>query len=251
MRFLIDFKTSKGCKFYPEMGYQAAAYAHPLGITTSIVVLLDKESEKFATETIVESRLRNYFEVFKGLYHAYLAILDENGTAESKLQKRYDRAVKAGKDPHIYEHPEHGFVPSVTTILGLKEKPALLNWAAGCAADYIKDADERYGLYDKPDSYKEKVYIGAKKAFYRVKKKASTIGTDTHEAIEKYLLGEDFAQVNAFLATKDQRARIAYNNFVDWWECNNFKVESIEQQVYGCEPGYDKYGGRYDVIVTS
>jgi len=33
--------------------------------------------------------------------------------------------------------------PSVTTILGILDKPALKGWAAGCAVDYIRDNLEK------------------------------------------------------------------------------------------------------------
>lgn len=76
---------------------------------------------------------------------------------------------------------KHGYIPSVTTILGILDKPNLVKWkvrnAIECALTLPKLQDE------SSDDYFERVLNDSEEQA----KKARQLGTDVHDCIERYL----------------------------------------------------------------
>lgn len=136
--------------------------------------------------------------------------------------------------------------PSVTTICGQLDKPALTYWAANCACDYIIDKLQTITNPELPDHPAGSlvrmddllpIVESARKGFRSVSKTALDTGSRVHDAIEQYLNTghEPFkprAEVEAgFLA------------FLEWQDKHKFKSIATEQTVYG-----DRFAGQCDLI---
>jgi len=130
--------------------------------------------------------------------------------------------------------------PSVTTIQGVLDKPALMYWSANCAVDYIKENVERIQNPDGPHVV-DGILNDARGAFRNVSKAALDTGTMVHNAIEAYikhgrdLVGDlpDSVQ-NGFLA------------FLDWEQKNKVTWLASELQLFNTKIGY---AGTCDAIL--
>lgn len=129
--------------------------------------------------------------------------------------------------------------PSVTTILGILDKPALLQWSSNCAVDFVKDHFNE--LKDPTDVHKgEAILEQARKAFLVKRDTAADAGTQCHHAIEMYLAGHDpypslacEASMNGFMA------------FLEWESKNHVEWVRSEVTVYSILHGY---AGRFDAL---
>ena len=81
--------------------------------------------------------------------------------------------------------PEH--CPSVTTILNVLNKPALVEWGVRCACDYVYD---NLQLLTKQQSFSiEQVFRiveQARTAHDRTRQEAADIGTNVHDWLRDY-----------------------------------------------------------------
>lgn len=75
-------------------------------------------------------------------------------------------------------------VPSVTTALGVLDKPALIPWAVNQAIEFIRPAISP-GV-EHAESYLEEVYARAKRASRTARGVAADIGTQAHAILERY-----------------------------------------------------------------
>ena len=121
--------------------------------------------------------------------------------------------------------------PSVTTILGQLDKPALTYWAANCAVDYIEEHIDKIQNPRGPHTIAD-ILGGARTAFKSASTAAKSIGTEVHHMIEDYIrTGEDpsvssDAAANAFLA------------FLEWESKNNVRWIASEITLYHRHIGY-------------
>lgn len=104
--------------------------------------------------------------------------LHYNGTAKLVFNKGKHHYTLDGKT-----------MDGVTSVLGIKAVPALIPWAANCAADYVKE-------HLKPGIPLDEIEIqqlidGAKKAHREASKKAMNYGTMLHSYIESWIKGEN------------------------------------------------------------
>ena len=91
-----------------------------------------------------------------------------------------------GKGRH-YAHPTTGeLVPSVTNILSMLAKPALIGWTAKIVAERAADLRATLPLMER-----EEVVKLLKGAASRTATKAATRGTDIHAYLESRLLGQE------------------------------------------------------------
>lgn len=82
----------------------------------------------------------------------------------------------------VYTHPVTGEqVPSVTTIIGVLDKPALVPWAAKMAAEY---ADKQWTLLSELSSVERIELI--KGAHKRRSGSAADLGTAVHDAVDAW-----------------------------------------------------------------
>lgn len=80
------------------------------------------------------------------------------------------------------------WVPGVTTILGVLEKPAIAKWAAGQVAEYVADNREAVGhLYS---AGRGPMVAALKEVPWQKRDDAATRGTTLHDFAERLLHGE-------------------------------------------------------------
>lgn len=132
--------------------------------------------------------------------------------------------------------------PSVTTILGMLDKSGALTWwAAGCACDYIKEHIEEIKNPDGPHVV-DQILKDAKGAFNKTGEKACDIGTQVHQAIEKYIkTGQD---LTGELMDEVQHGFIA---FLEWESKNHVVWEQSELEIVSTRYGY---AGTADAIAV-
>lgn len=133
----------------------------------------------------------------------------------------------------------------VTTILSVIAKPALIQWAANQAIDYIK----AYCLKNENEKYyvvQEKELEEARTAHIRKKDSAATKGTTVHEQVETY--------VNSCIHSHDGNAFIAdveegqhqLSKFIDWAVENKVRFLESEKRVYSREHWF---AGTVDLVL--
>lgn len=132
-------------------------------------------------------------------------------------------------------------LPSVTTICGVLEKPALVQWAANQACDYIMynlaQVSKGIGPWYPEDV--GPIVEKARKEFRSASKKAMDIGSNVHAAIE-YLLKTGKEPV---ISADEELA--GYMAFLEWADHHDFLAIETEHTVYS-----DKYAGTCDLICT-
>lgn len=130
-------------------------------------------------------------------------------------------------------------IKSVTTILKVINKPALINWASGCAVDYISGQIEPGKSYDELEL--SAMYSGARKAHWQKKEDAGDLGTFLHKWVEKYIKGENpGTPVNPELQESVLK-------FLIWVKKHNVKFLQAEQVIFSKK--YE-YSGTTDFICT-
>ena len=143
--------------------------------------------------------------------------------------------------------------PSVTTITSMLNKPALVQWAANCACDYIIDELEKKNL--KAYLGEEEILLGtrqlfnrdelysiiesARKNYRKVSAKALDVGSAVHHAIEQYLQTGEEPQ-----APSDQ-VLAGFVAFLEWEKLQLMEALETEQTIYNEEL---EYAGTADLI---
>ena len=128
-------------------------------------------------------------------------------------------------------------IPSVTTILSIINKPALIAWAANMAADSFKEAMKAGVAYDELQI--NEIYTNAKAAHRKKKTDAGDVGTFIHKYIEDYIKGK-----NPPPPVNDQ-LRESTEQFLKWQKDHEVKFLSSEQVVYSKQ---HQYCGTLDFI---
>jgi hypothetical protein len=142
----------------------------------------------------------------------------------------------------VYESEYNGKIvqwPSVTTILGILDKHALINWGINCALNHVRDNRHRlegHGL--------ENVLEEARTAHKDTSKDATDIGSLVHDAIEAYLKG-DTDPADSLHYSGPEEAVNCVNAFVSWYNDNEVKPIELEKKIINEEIGY---GGRMDFL---
>lgn len=126
-------------------------------------------------------------------------------------------------------------LPSVTTILSLLDKPALVQWAANTSAEYI--AERVQALPELTTDAILSICESAKKEFRKVSRKAMDIGTTVHTAVEQYI------KTGATPLSPSDEVLSAFIAFLEWEKANNVKYLQTELTIYG-----DGYAGTLDLL---
>ena len=79
----------------------------------------------------------------------------------------------------VYDIPGMPGLPSVTSVIGMKAKPALINWAAKLSAEYSQEHRQALNELDP-----EAAVDAIKGSWRRSRDKAADFGTAVHDAIE-------------------------------------------------------------------
>lgn len=229
---LLDWKSSKG--FYDEMAIQVSAYAraynraqaNPEDLVTALGVLrLDKETGMPEYHDCTEGEAARW-RGFCGILDYYHALIEPTITERSR-DRFYEEGGLRG--------------PSVTTVLGCLAKPALIQWAANCSAEFIA---ENISEIRNPETTPERIeqLIKASRSAHRtVGKKAADIGSLVHDAIETYMKGGDPNPV----IVGNEKAENAFQAFLDWKSKVELEPVALEKQIF--HPIL-RYGGRPDCI---
>lgn len=123
-----------------------------------------------------------------------------------------------------------GDVPSVTTILKVLDKPALPQWAANCARDYIQNEIDTCLLDPVPKYMLSEWAVDAAKNFRAVSSTAMDVGTRVHDLIEVYLTkGKEPAKSQLF----DPQVKAGWDGFMDMWTSLTTKVIEVEARIFG------------------
>ena len=132
-------------------------------------------------------------------------------------------------------------IPSVTKVIGILDKPALLSWAARITAEYLINLipDIKSGdLVLSPEDAKN-LFYKAKAEASRIRDEAADIGTKTHEAIEDYLKTKKKPKGLEPEVQKTFNAFIAFAKEMKLGEI--IESEKILYSTYG-------YAGRMDIL---
>jgi hypothetical protein len=130
------------------------------------------------------------------------------------------------------------WVPGVTTILGVLDKPAIPKWAAKSVAEYVarnrEGIEHLYGMGERP-------MVDALKGIpWQERDTAGVRGTDVHDFAERILKGEEVDVPDALVGHVE-----ACVQFMDDW---SIKPVLIEQTVGS--RGHT-YAGKLDLIADS
>lgn len=134
-------------------------------------------------------------------------------------------------------------VPSVTTVLKVLDKPALVAWAAN---QTVKKAIELFArLTDKDGAVHvsfaqaQEVLEEAKKKFRETSRDAADIGTIVHAAIESIILGEQPAPIT------DENVANGVTAYTQWFQQNNVRPVRVEAYLGSKKYGF---GGTVDFV---
>lgn len=152
--------------------------------------------------------------------------------------------------------------PSVTTIIGQLDKPALVQWSANMAIEYIKDHFE--SIQNGEISFEEIDFERAKTYHKEVSGEACDIGGVVHYAIECYIkdtigqvpkqraVARALDEIKSLQNEEDkektpayEQAVSAFSGFIDWITENHVEFISSEVVVYSHKY---KYAGTLDII---
>jgi hypothetical protein len=153
-----------------------------------------------------------------------------------------------------YYESEGKKLPSVTTLLGIIAKPALIHWAAKIERELVLSASvEYYQELSGADAQSCQFYleclqqrIGRTRAHQKVLKEAGDIGTEVHQMVEWGLKTElgltcEFDQPKITHPAAHQ----AYESWKEWREQVKLRPIAVEQVIVS-----DKYGyaGTLDLL---
>lgn len=150
---------------------------------------------------------------------------------ETHVTKLYDGTVDLVFYPNSHQYKVDGKrLPSVTGIIGIYDKPALLNWAVNQCVAYLKP------YKDQPVT--AEILAAMPKEWRKVRDEAAQIGTDFHAFAEAFAKGEK-------PKLPDGPARFAADAFMQWVTEHHFKPVAIERRILSRQ---EWYAGTVDVI---
>ena len=157
---------------------------------------------------------------------------------------RRDGYVKAAKKGLQFYEASHRYkldgewVPGVTTILGVLDKPALPKWAAKSVAEYV--AHNRAGVEHLWDMGERALVDALKSVPWEQRDKAGVRGTDVHLFAERILNGEEVDVPDHYVGHVESCLA-----FMDDWRITPVLVEAT---VGSREHAY---AGKLDLIADS
>lgn len=136
-------------------------------------------------------------------------------------------------------------LPSVTTIIGQLDKPALLHWAAKLSATYVLETciNQKTGKLKKKIPPASLIFQEAKQQHSRELSKAGEIGTAVHASIEKYLRMGKKPRLK-----KDSLMFRTMHSFYDWQKSIDFGIPiALEMMLVNTDPNWS-YVGTVDCV---
>lgn len=130
----------------------------------------------------------------------------------------YDGVLSFDEKEHAYTWGDK-FVPGVTSILKILDKPALVQWAANMAAEYIRDNLVSFDQF-------EQVCKEAKTAHRKASKSAADIGSEVHAFCEAALIKQRIP------LPVDPQARKGADAFLSWLHAHEVQPIGVERMVF-------------------
>lgn len=154
------------------------------------------------------------------------------------LNKLYGGDVELTFESFKHQYKiENQVVPSVTQVLSVIAKPALINWAANMAVESACGQIQAGVAYDEVQL--STIWDTARKAHYQKKVDAGNIGTLLHVWISGYIKQENPPMpVNKSLQE-------SVNKFLEWVAKHDVKFLLSEQQIYSKT---NNYTGTLDAV---
>ncbi len=183
--YVLDWKSSKkpqSKKGYPEWKLQTGGYR-------------DGTVQDVHNATEVHGNAVIRLDKFSGVPTVY----DYSNTYIEDRASFY-ALVRYYRQAHAKQYLKG--VPSVTTILSILAKPALIQWAANCSRDWVLEQlnawqlsnDQIQGVQNVPPSTVKGWAESAPKNFRKVGAVAMDIGTDAHRFVEMDLKGDEMLE---------------------------------------------------------
>lgn len=154
-----------------------------------------------------------------------------------------------------YLSPEGEKLPSVTTILSVIGKPALVNWAARTERELVTEAAAR--LYEDAPAHPKMARaaflatlaerIGKTKAFQREQQKALDVGTAAHKLIEWNIQRELGREAGPEPVMRPESA-VAFVAYERWRQSVALVPIWSEQMIYHPD---EKYAGTMDLFALA
>jgi hypothetical protein len=150
----------------------------------------------------------------------------------------YDGAILLEFDSakHQYRVIKNGRrykVPSVTGIVSVLAKPALIQWAANSSVELCKGAISPGVEYS--ETYLEEVWRAARKASGGIKSEAASKGTEIHRALEASFRGGD----------GDSGTNVTVKAVRDCLDALHIRPLESERKIYSCR---HRYSGTLDLL---
>ena len=144
-------------------------------------------------------------------------------------------------DDHRYYLNGQGPVPSVTTVLEVLSKPALVNWKARESARAML----RMQLYEAVTGTEDDLIKEALKRIDATRDKAASIGTGVHHLADIAARSQE-GQEGAFQVSDEERPYLnAWRHFLAFLEVSGGQIVSSEKAVWSL----NGYAGTYDLIL--
>ena len=131
-----------------------------------------------------------------------------------------------------------GPLKSVTGVLGVINKPALVNWSAREAAKYFKAEVLRMGGRITDPAVLEQLAEDASRAHTRKAKDAADLGSACHDIFEAIIKGQEPASIPPELVEPAK-------DFKRWRLSTDIEIVATELAVASAE---HKFGGRLDAV---
>jgi len=131
-------------------------------------------------------------------------------------------------------------VPSVTTVLGVISKPALVPWAVNCAVDLCR-ASIVPGV-EHSETFLDEVFKQAKGRARGIKEQAGATGHEVHNWIERYTRGEE-----PVLPSEGSQVRGGVDAFLLWLSQHTVEFIERERAVYSRR---NRFSGRLDAVAS-
>lgn len=150
----------------------------------------------------------------------------------------YNETVDLEFESFRHQYKESGvIVPSVTTILSIINKPALVSWAANTAIASVREQITPGVQYDELQL--EAIFESSRLAHNKKKTDAGNYGTFVHNWIEGYIAKKN----PAMPVNKD--LKISIEKFLQWETKNKVKFLVSEQIIFSKKY---RYAGKLDCI---
>jgi hypothetical protein len=147
---------------------------------------------------------------------------------------RPTRGLKFYPASHRYKL-DGEWVPGVTTILGVLDKPGLRKWAASSVAEYV--ADHRDAIEHLYDAGRGPMVAALKETPWQKRDDAATRGNVLHDYAEALLNDQDVIVADEHVAVIE-----AALQFMDDWKVRPVSVEQA------CASREHRYAGTWDLV---